>query len=71
MDYNSYDYYASDEYKKFMFETDMLNGNINRICVTDDLEECQKNYKFALDQLKRIYEYRCKVIAERAKHEQV
>ena len=69
--YKSAEYYQSDEYKEFMFNVDMLKGSINRICVTDEPEECTKCYDHALKVLKRIYEYRCKVLTEISKNEQI
>ena len=38
-------------------EVDMLKGNINRMCVTFDLDELDKMYEFALKRLKSIYIY--------------
>ena len=35
-------------------ETDMLRGNINRMCVTDDKDELDSMYQWALFRLKRI-----------------
>lgn len=33
---------------------DMLNGNINRMCVTDDLAELYKNATYALKNINRL-----------------
>lgn len=38
-------------------EYDMLKGNINRMFVTNNCEEFQKMYEFALKRLERIYDY--------------
>lgn len=32
-------------------QVDLLNGNINRMCVTDDLGELLAQYKYACDRL--------------------
>ena len=36
-------------------EKDMLNGNINRMCVTDDVKELNDMFKHALDRIANIY----------------
>ena len=41
---------------------DMLSGNYNRICVTNDLDEVEKMLDYAFDRLKRI----SKMFAEKA-----
>lgn len=62
--YKSPEYFKSLEYKYFRNKVDTLDGNISRICVTDDLDECRINYDCAVEKLKWIYEYRCKVLSE-------
>lgn len=37
--------------------TNMLEGNINRMCVTDDIEELKRMKDFALKRINAIYEY--------------
>ncbi|MGP1505158.1 MAG: hypothetical protein ACTTIR_06020 [Eggerthia catenaformis] len=39
-------------------EVDMLEGNINRMCVTSDLEELVRMYKFAKKRIDSIFEYK-------------
>lgn len=39
-------------------EVDMLNGNINRMCITSDLKELEKMYKFAKKRIDSIFEYK-------------
>ena len=41
-----------------MNETDMLKGDINRMCVTDDLKELKLEYEHAKKRLDSIFEYR-------------
>lgn len=36
-------------------EEDMLKGNINRMCVTDDVKELNDMYKSALNRIMNIY----------------
>ena len=38
-------------------EIDMLRGNINRMCVTDDLSEMISMYEFAQKRLEKIYKH--------------
>ena len=38
-------------------QADMLEGNINRIFVTDELEELERMYHFAQLRLDEIYEF--------------
>ena len=45
-------------------EVDMLNGNINRMCITSDLEELVRMYKFAKKRIDSIFEYK-KYLLER------
>lgn len=35
-------------------ELDMLNGNICRICITDDLQELLNQFGFAVDRIQRL-----------------
>ena len=43
-------------------EVDMLKGDINRMCVTDDLKELKQSYTYALKRLNSIFEYKRKVL---------
>lgn len=40
----------------------MLEGNINRMCVTNDEKELLSMYNWALDRLSMLFEARCKEI---------
>ena len=51
--------------QKVYNEVDMLKGNINRMCVTDDKEELFKMYDFACLRLNRIYELNNEKLRER------
>lgn len=43
-------------------ELDMLNGNINRICITKDVDEIEKMYEVALFRLEKIKDFRIRRI---------
>lgn len=43
------------ERNKALIESNMLNGNINRIFITDDLEELERMYNFAKMRIDTIY----------------
>jgi len=49
-------------HKELMNEADMLEGNINRMMVTDDKDELAMMYSFALGRLRKIYEERSHVL---------
>ena len=42
------------------FECDMLKGNINRLFLSDDIDELQSMFSWADKRLKLIYEYNLK-----------
>ena len=44
-------------YNELCNEMDLLDGNINRICVTKDEKELESMYKFAKKRLEEIYNY--------------
>lgn len=44
-------------YNELRNEIDSLRGNINRICVTDDINELESSYEFAKQRLYNIYFY--------------
>ena len=46
-----------DDYRELNVEIDMLHGNINRICLTDNIVELNKMLYYAELRLKLIYEY--------------
>ena len=43
-------------------EIDMLEGNINRMCLTDDKKELDKMFKFAIMRVAEIYIFNLKMI---------
>lgn len=43
-----------DELKEIDIEKDLLQGNINRMCVSDDLQELYFNCKFAINRILSI-----------------
>ena len=45
---------TEQERKKIEFIRDMLNGNINRMCVTDDIKEFYKQADFAVRRIFKI-----------------
>ena len=51
-------------HKELMNEADMLQGNINRMMVTDDRDELARMYSFAFGRLRKIYEERRHVLWE-------
>lgn len=51
-------------HKELLNEADMLQGNINRMIVTDDKDELLKMYAFALERLGKIYVERAFVLWE-------
>ena len=56
-------------HEEFVFERDLLRGNIARLCITEDMEELHKQYRIANTRIDNIYEYRMRILTERAKHE--
>lgn len=48
-------YLTDAELNKIRFEEDMLKGNFNRMCVTDDSDELLKMFHYANLRLKNIY----------------
>ena len=51
--------------KELMNERDMLQGNINRMVVTDDPKELREMFSYACDRLYRILEVRRSDIREK------
>ena len=43
--------------EEMLGEVDMLRGNINRICVSDDVEEISQMYHYALTRLEELKKY--------------
>lgn len=48
-------YLTNDELNRIRHEEDMLKGNINRMCVADDIKELEDMYNWATKRLFRIY----------------
>ena len=46
------------DYKILHWEVDSLQGNINRMCVTDDEKELLSMHEWALKRVERIFELR-------------
>lgn len=55
-------------HEEMLGEVDMLRGNINRICVSDDVEEISQMYHFALTRLEEIMKYNVRRVVERKKN---
>lgn len=55
-------------HEEMLGEVDMLKGNINRICVSKDVEEISQMYYFALMRLEEIMKYNVRRVAERKKN---
>lgn len=54
--------------EEMLGEVDMLRGNINRICVSDNVEEISQMYHFALTRLEEIMKYNVRRVVERKKN---
>lgn len=44
-------------HKEMLNQTDLLKGSINRICITDDIEELFQMYRSAQYRLNTIFDY--------------
>lgn len=51
--------------QKLEIEIDMLKGNINRMCVTDDDVELESMQQWAKKRIDRIYSYNYQRLRER------
>ena len=58
-------FYTEQKHRETMNKVDMLKGCINRICVTDDLDECDKLLSAAMCQLSDIYQTNKEKLLER------
>lgn len=56
-------------YYKARNERDMLNGNMNRLFVSDDIDEIIQMYLVAKYRISLIYHYRLKMCEERNKND--
>ena len=54
--------------EEMLGEIDMLRGNINRICVSNDVEEISQMYHYALTRLEEIMKYNVRRVVERKKN---
>ena len=54
-------------HEEMLGEVDMLKGNINRICVSKDVEEISQMYHFALMRLEELMKYNVRRVVERKK----
>lgn len=48
-------YLTNDELNKIHIECDMLKGNINRMCVSDDVDELINMYLYANHRIQTIF----------------
>lgn len=51
-------------YDELRNELDTLYGNVNRICVTNDISEIEKRYQLVVNAMFRIYVYRKNVVED-------
>lgn len=56
---------TDNDLQKIHIEKDMLRGNLNRMCITDDIEEFMKMQTVAISRLNNIF----KICAERLTEE--
>lgn len=49
------EFYTEQKHKETMNSVDMLKGSINRMCVTDDLNELRERYTSAMLSLTDLY----------------
>lgn len=49
-------FYTEQKHKENMNNVDMLKGCINRMCVTDDVEECDRMFSSAILDLAECYQ---------------
>lgn len=54
--------------EEMLGEVDMLRGNINRICVSDNVEEISQMYHYALTRLEEVMKYNVRRVVERKKN---
>ena len=54
--------------EEMLGEVDMLRGNINRICVSDNVEEISQTYHYALMRLEELMKYNVRRVVERKKN---
>lgn len=58
-------FYTEQKHKETMNSVDMLEGSINRMCVTDDLNELRERYTSAMLSLTDLYNVNRQKLLER------
>ena len=58
-------FYTEQKHKETMNAVDMLEGSINRMCVTDDMNELRERYTSAMLSLTELYNVNHKKLLER------
>ena len=58
-------FYTEQKHKETMNSVDMLKGSINRMCVTDDMNELRERYKYAMLSLTDLYNVNRQKLLER------
>ena len=58
-------FYTEQKHKETMNSVDMLKGSINRMCVTDDLNELRERFTSAMISLTELYTVNRKKLLER------
>ena len=56
-------------YNELQNELDMLKGNINRLCISDSVEELDNHIKYAKLRLENVYAYRYNQITKEDENE--
>lgn len=58
-------FYTEQKHKETMNSVDMLKGSINRMCVTDDMNELRERYTSAMLSLTDLYNVNRQKLRER------
>lgn len=58
-------FYTEQKHKETMNSVDMLKGSINRMCVTDDLNELRERFTSAMLSLTDLYNVNHQKLLER------
>ena len=58
-------FYTEQKHKETMNSVDMLKGSINRMCVTDDMNELRERFTSAMISLTELYTVNRKKLLER------
>lgn len=59
------EFYTEQKHKETMISVDMLEGSINRMCVTDDLNELRDRFTSAMLSLTELYNVNRQKLRER------